>query len=183
MIYRTPPSQPRAGGSPSFRDPDGRSWPLCGRLSAYGEAAVSPPPPAAFLSPPGPWDRRSRGRPAWGGIGFGGQKQKQWSGARELQREPRGGGNIWKCGCGVGKEQAEKTREVGWGKGKGKGSNQIPGSRAPHRVTHLGGLWILSARPLLSFPWERSLQSPQVWTKGRHSDTPLQYSVGGLMET
>lgn len=46
------PISVQGGGSPSFRDPDGPGWPLCGRLSAYGEAAVSPPPPAAFLSPP-----------------------------------------------------------------------------------------------------------------------------------
>lgn len=44
--------------------------------------------------------------------------QKHLSGTRELWGEPRGGGNICLCGSGVGKEQAEKTREVGWGKGK-----------------------------------------------------------------
>lgn len=41
------------------------------------------PPP--FPPLPGPWDRRSRGRPAGlGGTGFGGQMPKHSSRAREL---------------------------------------------------------------------------------------------------
>lgn len=57
------------------RLPAGPGRPRCGRLSASGEAAVSPPPPAAFPSPPralGEAVSRAAGRPAWGGTGFGG---------------------------------------------------------------------------------------------------------------
>lgn len=47
----TPHLSPGRQG-PSSRDPGGPRRPRRGRLSAYGEAAVSPPPPAAFPSPP-----------------------------------------------------------------------------------------------------------------------------------
>lgn len=78
------------------------------------------PPPSPPL--PGPWDGRSRGRVVWRGTRFGGRwRRGHLPAGCELQREPRGSGNSWKCSCRVGREQAEpkKTREVGWGKGKG----------------------------------------------------------------
>lgn len=182
MSYRTPPSQPRAAGPflprPRRSQPASLRPPFC----LWGSGGLPSSSRRLSLPSPGPGiGGLAGGRPAWGGTGFGGQMPKHSSRARELQREPRGGGNnIWKCDCMVGKEQAEKTREVGWG--KGKGSNQIPGSSAPHRPTLSGVLGILPARPLLSFPWGRSLHSLQVQTR-RLSVAPLRYSAGGSMET
>lgn len=121
MSYRTPP----------ISAPGGRALPPATRAAPDGLAAAaflpmgkrrSPlllPPP--FPPLPGPWDRRSRGRPAGRPgeeRGLGGRCRSTRRG-HVSSRGPRGGGNIWKCDCAVAKEQAEKTREVGWGKGKG----------------------------------------------------------------
>lgn len=129
MNSRTFPHQGPGRAGPPSGDPEIPGGPPRGRPFACGEAAVSPPPPAAFPSLLGPWGGRSRagglGRSAvWGG-GRGRRGVHSAAGcelARSLSREPRGGGSSWKCGRGVwegSKAGPEKTREVGWGKGKG----------------------------------------------------------------
>lgn len=152
-----------APGWPSLRSP----------ICLWGSSSLPLlPSPSLPLPFPGPGMDRLAG--GWSGEehGLGGrQRRGHFLEGYELQREPRGCGNSWKCGCRVWREQAEpeKTREVGWGKGKGgnwirraallKGSNNV--------------FYIIAFCPPLSFPSGRNGKRSQVLMKGGRSELLL----------
>lgn len=76
------------------------------------------------------------------------------------------------CASGVGKEQAEKTREVGWG--KGEDSNWIPGSSAPQWPTLLGETLGITCQAFAVFSLRKA---PTVESSGMDERKTFSYSL------
>lgn len=183
MNSRTSPTSAQGGRALPVATPISLvtpGWPaLLPPFCLWGSSSLPLLPP--FSPPlPGPWDGRSRGRVVWGGIRLGGRMEEgRLSAGCELQREPQGSGNSWKCGCRVGREQAEpeKAREVGWG--KGKGGNWIRRAALPKGPLFLRVFWVITglAATVLSLRKERC-ESLGIDERRTFRVTPSQFGIG-----